>query len=398
MLSAPCPIPRPWLFLLVLFLWGCGLFPTKKTVEVPPLSPVTVEAFPRFVDDMALDGLSHAIHQSLFYYRSQEPSGSLTFGNDAFTVAEVIASLENFLSFILQKPSEAALNDFISSRFVLYLAGGDKGVRFTGYYEPFLEGSRTRHGEFVHAVHGKPRDLVTVDLSAFSEACASKRIVGRWTGDTVVPYPDRAAILSDDGLSRNAEILAWVRDPVALFFLHVQGSGRVVLDDGTVLAVQYAASNGRPYRSIGKWLIDQGRIGREEMSMQAIRAYLAGHPEEIPDILNLNPSYVFFKVGTGPPKGSIGVPLTPGRSIATDSRLFPKGVLAFIRTQKPIIDGEGRIAQWQAFSRFVVNQDTGGAIRGPARADVFWGNGPYAEIAAGYLQHGGEMYFLAPLR
>ena len=185
-----------------------------------------------------------------------------------------------------------------------------------------------------------------------------------------------------------------VDDRIDLFFLHIQGSGKLYMDNGDSLNVHYNSPNGRPYRSIGKLLIDSGAIAREEMSMQAIKKYLRENPDTVDDILNANPSYVFFNTEKEGPIGSIGVQLTPGRSIATDRRIFPKAALAFIQTRKPLVDGDGLISQWSRFNRFVVNQDTGGAIRGPGRADLFWGNGPYAELAAGYMQHPGMLYFL----
>jgi membrane-bound lytic murein transglycosylase A len=168
----------------------------------------------------------------------------------------------------------------------------------------------------------------------------------------------------------------------------------VRLDDGALVRVNYAAANGRPYRSIGKLLIDRGEVSREEMSMQRIRSYLDDHPEQLEEILSHNPSYVFFRIAERGPLGNISVPLTGGRSIATDSRLFPKGALAFIVSEKPVIDEKGKILRWEPFSRFVVNQDTGGAIRGPARVDLFWGEGKIAEIAAGHMKQMGKLFFL----
>jgi membrane-bound lytic murein transglycosylase A len=399
----PLKIRFHWvhILLIVAFLWGCAVPSPHKSREQASLSIVDCQKISGFVDDLDLVGLTHAIQQSLSYYRTLEPGASLFFGNDSYTVEAVTKSLEEASSFITQNPSPGALGNFICNRFRVYRAGGEKdrdSVKFTGYYEPFIMGAKAPTGLFAYPIYGKPKDLATVDLSAFSEDFKGRRIVGRWTGETFIPYYDRSDIESTDALSGKADILAWAKDPVDLFFLQIQGSGRVILSDGEVKRIQYAGSNGRPYRSIGKWLMDEGRIPKENMSMQAIRDYLALHPGETEDILKLNPSYVFFKVGVGEPKGSIGVPLTPGRSIATDSRLFPKGALGFIQTRKPVVDADGRIAEWIDFSRFVVNQDTGGAIRGPARADIFWGSGPYAEIAAGYLQHMGQMYFLSPLR
>ena len=208
------------------------------------------------------------------------------------------------------------------------------------------------------------------------------------------PITTGKAIDHDGVLAESARALAWVRDPVDLFFLHIQGSGKIFLDSGRVLNVHYHTTNGRPYRSIGKFLIDSGAIPRPQMSMQAIRRYLRAHPESVDAVLNGNPSYVFFKLEKDGPLGSLEVKLTPGRSIATDRRLFPAAALCFIETRKPLIDAAGQIRRWTALNRFVLNQDTGGAIRGPGRADLFWGNGRYAELAAGHMQHPGVMYFL----
>ena len=179
-----------------------------------------------------------------------------------------------------------------------------------------------------------------------------------------------------------------------IFFLQVQGSGKADLGGGEVVSVLYDGANGRPYRSIGKHLIEAGVIPGEAMSMQAIRDHLRAHPEAVHDVLDRNPSYVFFRIGEGPSVGSLGVPLTPGRSIATDGRLFPRGAPAVIRTERPVIAEDGGIERWVPFTRFVLNQDTGGAIRGPGRADLFWGHGREAEIAAGHMQHEGAISFL----
>jgi membrane-bound lytic murein transglycosylase A len=158
--------------------------------------------------------------------------------------------------------------------------------------------------------------------------------------------------------------------------------------------VNYQASNGRPYRSIGRYMIEKGFLAREEMSMQAIRKHLTEHPEVLDEVLNYNPSYVFFRQVDSGPLGSLDVLLTPGRSIALDSKIFPKGALGFISCQKPLVNDQGDIMGWTKFSRFVLNQDSGGAIKGAGRADIFWGSGPYAELTAGHLQHGGDLYIL----
>ena len=243
-------------------------------------------------------------------------------------------------------------------------------------------------------VLGRPSDLIRIDLSSFSKRYAGESITGRISGHTVVPYYDRRQIEEGGVLDGNAPVLAWLKDPVDLFFLQIQGSGRIYLDNGAMLNVHYDGSNGRPYRSIGKLLIEEGKIPKSEMSMQRIRSYIENHPDETAKILFYNPSYVFFKLEEEGPLGFLEVKLTPGRSLALDRRLFPLPALAFIETQKPLVDGSGQITEWVEFSRFVLSQDTGGAIRGPARADVFWGNGTYTEIAAGHMQHKGKLFLL----
>jgi membrane-bound lytic murein transglycosylase A len=218
--------------------------------------------------------------------------------------------------------------------------------------------------------------------------------MGRLSGHRVVPYYNRKDIEESDVLAGKAPVLAWLEDPIDLFFLQIQGSGRVVLDNGEALNLHYDSTNGQPYRSIGRLLVEEGKIPLPEMSMQRIRDFLAAHPEQTRGILNHNPSYVFFRIEEDGPLGFLEVKLTPGRSIALDHRLFPLPALVYIETEKPVLDADGRIARWEPFGRFVVSQDTGGAIRGPARADLFWGHGPYAEAAAGHMRHRGQLYLM----
>ncbi|MGD9236219.1 MAG: MltA domain-containing protein, partial [Desulfobacterales bacterium] len=306
-------------------------------------------------------------------------------------------SLQHFLDFIQTRPSDKELEKFIRTHYIVYQSIGrdQKGeVLFTGYYEPHLRGRLDKNAEYPYPIYALPTDLMKIDLSPFSEKYKGQSIVGRYTDQTVVPYFDRREIEEENALVGRAEALAWVKDPVDVFFLQIQGSGKIFLDTGEVINVHYHGSNGRPYRSIGKLLIEDQKIPREEMSMQRIRSYLQAHPEEMASVFNYNPSYVFFKIEPEGPLGSINVLLTPGRSVALDRRIFPHAALVFIQTQKPVLNSAGQIDRWVDFRRFVLNQDTGGAIRGPGRADLFWGNGPYAEMAAGHMAHVGELYFL----
>ena len=393
-----CLLTLLFLFVGLFLSGGCArLYKPAVEKPAPPLILLTDRKFPEFSDDMNFDALTAAITQSLAYLRTKSPQTLFLFNEDAYPVTHMIRSLEQFSDFIQTRPESATLNRFICENYLVYKAAGrrDPGrILVTGYYEPFLKGSYHKNGRFQYPLYARPDDLVSVDLSCFSERLKGETIWGRFDGKTLVPYHDRRAINSGGALAGKADVLAWVDDCIDLFFLHIQGSGKLYMDAGPPINVHYNSPNGRPYRSIGKLLIDEGAIPRKKMSMQAIKQYLRANPLKVADILNANPSYVFFNTESKGPIGSIGVQLTPGRSIATDRHLFPKGALAFIQTQKPLVDGNGSIDAWTAFSRFVLNQDTGGAIQGAGRADVFWGNGPYAELAAGHMQHPGRLYFL----
>ena len=379
---------------MVLLLSGCAPVKAPTVVETPPvLVKLSPSAYPALSDDLNYEGLNHCILMSLTYLRKLPRDRTFAFGTDSYTAAHLIRSLEVFQEFIQTRPSVGRINEMVRRDFLVYrAAGASEKVLFTGYYEPLLKGSIKETALYHYPIYSRPDDLVTVDLSAFSAKYAGETITGRYTGQTLVPYYDRKAIENREIFKGQA--LAWVGDPVDLFFLHIQGSGKILLDQGKTLNVHYHATNGHPYRSIGKVLIDQGKISRSEISMQAIRAYLKSHPQEQETILSANPSYVFFKTETDGPLGNLNVPLTPGRSIAVDKKIFPPAALMYIQTQKPVMTEAGQLGTWEEFGRFALNQDTGGAITGPGRADIFWGNGPYAELAAGYLQHRGDMYFL----
>jgi membrane-bound lytic murein transglycosylase A len=384
------------MFTVAALMAGCPA-PIKKPPEEMALVRTSGFYYPNFTDDMEFEGLEHSILKSMAYLEKVPADRLYQFGQDRFDAAHVMQSLQHFLAFIRTNPSSRDLKKFIRSNYIVYQSVGrdHKGeVLFTGYYEPHLSGRLQPDDEFRFPIYGLPRDLMKIDLSAFDDRYNGESIVGRYTGETVVPYHDRREIDEENVLADKAAPLVWVRDPVDVFFLHIQGSGKIFIDNSEVINVHYHGSNGRPYRSIGKLLIEEQKISKEEMSMQKIRAYLHEHPEEMAPVLNHNPSYVFFKLEPEGPLGYLNVLLTPGRSVALDRRIFPPAALVFIQTKKPVADSTGRIDSWVDCSRFVLNQDTGGAIRGPGRADLFWGSGPYAEIAAGHLAHTGKLYFL----
>ncbi len=370
----------------------------KPPVTAPQaLVKIRPHQFPVFSDDTSNGSLETAIKQSLDYLKRLDASTLFRFGPDTFTAYHLAKSINAFHELIKQTPSADDLRRAIETSFWVYRSVGSDGrgkVMFTGYYEPTLQGSMQPSQDYPYPLYRKPDDWVRIDLGLFNPKYAGERIVGRYINQSVVPCFSREDIDSKGLLRQKGSELLWVSDRVDLFFLHIQGSGRVVLEDGTVLHVNYDCNNGRPYRSIGRLLIDEGAISEEEMSMQRIRAYMKNHPEDIERVFNHNESYVFFRLVDQGPIGAIQVPLTPGRSVATDLSLFPKGALAFIQSEKPLVGEDDTIQSWETFGRFVLNQDTGGAIRGPGRVDIFWGSGQYAEMAAGHMQHDGTLYFL----
>lgn len=385
-------------FFFSLIFAGCGIF-KKRPPEIKKTALIRIDSsgYPDFFDDIDYDGLENCILQSISYLNRIPSTVEFRFGQDIFYTPHMIRSLDHFLNFIRTKPLKDELIRHINNNYLVYTSMGSDNrgkVLFTGYYEPVIEGRRKKDPEYSFPIYARPDDLTTINLSLFSPKFKGETIIGRYTNQSVVPYYNRKEIEYDGRLEGKVEEIAWVKDRIDLFFLQIQGSGKIYLDNGEIINVHYHATNGQPYRSIGKLLVDEGKISREEISMQKIRDYLRCHPEEIETVLNYNPSYVFFKIEQDGPIGYLEVKLTPERSIALDRRLFPPAGLAFIETKKPLINGDGTIHQWMEFSRFVLNQDTGGAIRGPGRADLFWGNGEYAEIAAGHMQEFGKLYFL----
>jgi membrane-bound lytic murein transglycosylase A len=292
------------------------------------------------------------------------------------------------------RASAAAARAFVESWFTPFQVtdGGDPEGLFTGYYEPLLFGSRRRGGSYTIPLRRPPDDLVSVELGRFNPELAGYTIRGRIENGQFLPYYSRGEI--ESGATDGTEFL-WVDDPIDKFFLQIQGSGQVRLDDGELIRVGYAGQNGHPYRAIGRDLIEIGAIEREQVSLQSIHAWLTAHPEDAPTIMARNRSYVFFveREGLGPddgPLGAQGVPLTPGRSIAVDLHYLPLGVPLWLDTTAPYPDGDGPLR------RLVIAQDTGGAIKGIARADVFWGAGERAEFIAGHMKSRGRLVLLLP--
>ncbi len=379
-------------------LSGCGSKGPKETTQAP-LIKVLPRNYPRFSDSRSLEGLARSIDQSLIYFKRVPLSRKYTYGKDIFDAGHMIRSMETFKALLAQDPSPRELNARIKKEFIVYRsAGNDKGqVLFTGYYEPTYKGSLEQDSTNVFPVYSKPMDLLQIDLSLFSsDYKGHKRLMARVNPDTlrVVPYYSRKEINGLPDFIDRADPVVWLENRVDRFFLEIQGSGRVTLKQGGELRIHYAGSNGNAYRSVGRYLIGKNEIAKADMSMQAIREWLENNPHRMDEILHHNESFVFFKTEEGGPYGSINVEVSPMRSIATDRKIFPNGGLCFAEMALPDPNILEPLEQWDKVSLFVLNQDTGGAIRGPARADLFCGNGKYAEFTAGHMNTHGQLYFL----
>jgi membrane-bound lytic murein transglycosylase A len=261
----------------------------------------------------------------------------------------------------------------------------------TGYYEPMLHGSRARSEKYSVPLYRVPDDLLIVDLASVYPELANLRLRGKLQGRRIVPYPARSEITDANPLAGSE--LVWVDDPIEAFFLQIQGSGRVQFESGDMVRVGYGDQNGHPYRSIGRWLVEQGELTLDQASMQGIKAWADRNPARLKELLDRNPSFVFFReLPIGDPRagpvGALGVALTPGYSLAADARFVPLGAPVVLATTEP--------SSGAALTRPMLMQDTGGAIRGPLRFDFFWGYGAAAGERAGRQRTEGSAWVLVP--
>jgi membrane-bound lytic murein transglycosylase A len=295
-------------------------------------------------------------------------------------------------------PSSSAARSFLEQQLIAYeiVQVNNCGTRdavglVTGYYEPVLHGSRTATPTFRTPLYAPPDDLLTIDLGDLYPDLKGRRLRGRVEGKKVIPYYSRADLVRNGVL--NGKEIVWVDNPIDAFFLEIQGSGRVTLPSGETIRIGYSDQNGYPYRSIGKYLVDQGILTVEQATTQGLRQWLLTNPDRMQQVLNANPSYVFFREDkvldpSQGPKGALGLPLTPLRSVAVDPRYIPLGAPVFLSTTYPASDAP--------LQRLVLAQDTGGAINGAIRADFFWGMGPDAGESAGKMRQQGRLWLLWP--
>ena len=293
----------------------------------------------------------------------------------------------------LDDKNTSALRTWFEAQFrpwALVNPDGSRSGLITGYYEPILKGSRSESRGYTYPVFGPPDDLIIVELADLYPELKHLRLRGRIEGHKLVPYYSRAEWAPQQS-KRSQEALLWVDDPIDLFFMQIQGSGQVQLTDGRRVRLNYADQNGHPYRSIGRWLIERGELKAEQASMQGIKTWAKANPSRLAELLNANPSLVFFREmpveGSGP-QGAIGLALTPERSLAVDPRHVPLGAPIWLATTLP--------NSGQALTRLMLGQDTGGAIRGVVRADFYWGSGVEAGNKAGKMRQQGRMWVLMP--
>lgn len=292
--------------------------------------------------------------------------------------------------------SEAGLDrarHFFETRFVPYhiIVDGKPAGLVTGYFEPELRGSWRRSTNYRFPLYRPPSDLVSVDLGQFRAELKGEQLAGRVSDNRLVPYATRGEIRRGSLTGRNLELL-WLDNPIDTFFLHIQGSGRVIMDNGEVVRVGFAGRNGHAYFAIGRDLITRGAIRAEDMSLQSIRAWLSANPRQAAQVMDRNRSYIFFRLNPGPgPLGALGVPLTAGRSLAVDRLKVPLGAPVWLDTIDPLSSD-------RPLRRLMIAQDTGSAIKGAARGDFFWGAGVNAKARAGRMRHVGRFYLLLPRR
>ncbi|MBM3393428.1 MAG: transglycosylase [Betaproteobacteria bacterium] len=350
--------------------WGCASLPDRSSPSTP--RPVVWTDLPAW------------------------PEADLAPALSAFRKSCEVMATHEFWSAVCAQATRQPSADaraFFEQWFTPQLVVDDKGQNqglLTGYYEPLLLGSLSPTPRFRHAVYSPPEDLLRIEVADVYPELSRYRLRGRLADGKITPYFSRGQIDSGQASLAGHE-LVWVDDPIALFFLHIQGAGKVALADGGQVRVGYADQNGHPYRAIGKVLIDRGELRKEHVSLQTIRDWLQAHPDEATEVMASNPSYVFFQLrpdSTDGPIGTQGVPLSAGHSIAVDTRHIALGTPVYIESTWPT-DGT-------SLRRLVVAQDTGGAINGAVRADLFLGNGPQAEQDAGTMKQPLRLWVLRP--
>jgi membrane-bound lytic murein transglycosylase A len=381
------------LIIFLMLILTAGATRTPPPVEVPELPPPPIELPPP--PPVKVDPLQPVGWEDVDGWQTDDPTSALeVFQQSCRAIAhrirwQMVCEEAAKIGPVGEQVAREYFETFFQPHQVRNEDGTDVGL-ITGYYGPELPGSRVPTEKFRYPLYAQPDDLLIVDLDEIYPELNNYRLRGRVVGNRVVPYFERSEIDNGSDPLLGHELF-WVEDPVELFFLHIQGSGRIRLPDGELVMVNYANQNGHRYRSIGKLLLERNAMTRDQMSMQNIRRWVNENPEAGEQLLAENPSYVFFRElpaeYTSPP-GSLGIPLTAERSLAVDPRTIPLGAPVFLATNFP---GSGTPLQ-----RLMVAQDTGGAIKGRVRADFFWGMGNDAGAIAGRMKQDGRLWLLLP--
>ena len=388
------PSARYFILLIFFVLAGCSQFGAlRKAVKPAGLSLGLIPVNYAHITDWQLDNHAQsfaAFLRSCGKISSQPANRQL--GKDGF--AGRIGNWQQVCRAATEFGREISSDNarrFFESWFKAHrLTGnGHPDGLITGYYEPELRGSRQPSKKYYVALYRRPPDLVSANLGQFRNDWKGREVAGRVKNGRLIPYANRASITRGALKGQGLELL-WVDNAIDAFFLHIQGSGRVVLDSGEVVRVGYAGRNGQPYFAIGRDLVKSGAISKENISLQTIRAWLERNPSRAAALMNKNKSYVFFRElkGLAGPIGAQGVALTSGRSLAVDSKYLPLGAPLWLDTSDPLTN--------RPIRRLMIAQDTGGAITGPVRGDFFWGAGERARAAAGRMKQSGQLYLLLP--
>jgi membrane-bound lytic murein transglycosylase A len=349
---------------------------------------------PTFHDDFDRSSLLQAARRQIEQLQRMPQKKRIDIAGNTYIPRQLIDSISAFIRIAETADTDQEVWKNLGKNFTVYQAAGTRKndtygeMLVTGYYEPIFDGSLKCEPPFLFPLYVQPPDL-----KSKRSAGTGKIITGRISKGDLTPYWTRAEIESRNILKGSE--LVYLRDPFEVFLLHVQGSGKIRLPDGSLRSVEYAASNGHPYRSIGKLLVEENRFPLAEATLPAIEGYLRENPDDMTRVLHYNPRFIFFRWGDNKgPRGSTNTQLTAGRSIAIDHQVLPSGTIGFLHSRRPVFDQKGALAGWVPIQRFVFPQDSGAAIEGPGRVDLFLGDSEEARRSAGLMKEPGNLYFL----
>ena len=360
-------------------------------------------------DDLPLNALIEGLDSQISFWANTSKSAPMHFGKRTVTREEYLQALKAFVAFArIPNTTKEQVLQYLRDNFSFFEVYGDKtwgDVFMTSYFEPVVSASTSPDAAHSRPLYKMPDDLVEISipkLTGFTPP-GSKNFIGRLLPERspsgalqIVPYSSRKEIDQDQSLAKRKLELAWV-DPIDAFVLQIQGSGTLEFPDKSRLRVGYAGQNGQKYEAVGAYLKDV--IPADKLTLHTIEAHLRSlSAERMQDLLNKNPSYVFFKENKAQPLTYMGTPVVPGRTLATDTKYFPKGALGVLFFDKPVFPNPTatEVSEWKNTTRIVIDQDKGGAINGGGRLDLFWGSGPEAKQAAGVIKNHGRLYYLAP--